>query len=138
MQTTTHNISVDCPKHGKVSYPAAPDFGKEAVTLFCPRCEDEGQDQSTKTSLKSPDTGTVKDASNENPTDALSVGQRISFRMPVAYRMDAVEYRTVDGTISQVLPFTKAYFVKVDGYDTPIYCPVRNVVEVYERVIAKD
>ena len=39
------NLTVNCPKHGKVRYTATTDLGKEVVPMYCPRCEDEARKQ---------------------------------------------------------------------------------------------
>ncbi len=45
MKVTVHDLIVNCPRHGKVPYTAVSDLGSEAVTLYCPRCEDEARKQ---------------------------------------------------------------------------------------------
>ena len=42
MKTTVHDIQVDCPKHGKVPFSASSDLGGDEVTMYCPKCVEEG------------------------------------------------------------------------------------------------
>ena len=45
MKVTVHDIKIDCPRHGKVPYTATSDWGRETVTVYCPRCEEEASQQ---------------------------------------------------------------------------------------------
>ena len=41
MKVTVHDILVNCSEHGKVPYQAISDLCGDAVTMQCPRCEEE-------------------------------------------------------------------------------------------------
>ena len=43
MRVSVEDVKVQCPKHGEVSYAADNDLDGE-VTLYCPKCEQEGRD----------------------------------------------------------------------------------------------
>ncbi|RKU10819.1 hypothetical protein C6503_19225 [Candidatus Poribacteria bacterium] len=45
MKVTVHDIIVNCPTHGEVPYTATSNWGHEAVTVYCPRCEEEAREQ---------------------------------------------------------------------------------------------
>lgn len=45
MKVTVHDIIVNCPTHGKVPYTATSNWGREEVTVYCPRCEEEARAQ---------------------------------------------------------------------------------------------
>lgn len=45
MKVTVHDIILNCPTHGEVPYTATSDLGGEAVTVYCPRCEEDAREQ---------------------------------------------------------------------------------------------
>lgn len=55
------------------------------------------------------------------------VGDQVSFQIPMVYKMNSVEYQTVEGEIVEVYPNLKGYDILPNGYDTSFYVTEERV-----------
>lgn len=56
-----------------------------------------------------------------------SKGDNVYFKLPMAYKMNSIEYKKCTGTVTEVHEF--GYMILPDGYDTPQYVPEQHVFE---------
>ena len=54
----------------------------------------------------------------------------VHYKIVSCYKERSVEYIEVTGKIVDVHPKSKGYSILDDGYDTPIFVPERNILEV--------